>query len=447
MDKEFMTQYLLERNYWWDKGKVEEDEKGIQRTEYLTRVEKTLDLDRIICLSGVRRAGKTTLLFQLISSLLEDNKPKCIVYVKVDDVLNKISDLREVISLYHELTGVNPKSNRVYFLFDEIHFMDDWQLQMKYFIDSHYKSKFIISGSSKTMLYKDASESLAGRIRFIDVFPLTFKEFLEFNGIDLNLEAGMEFKAIKANYGRLLPKKNKILHMFREYLTVGAFPEWFKIKNKTEWQKTLVDDYLSLILFKDIVHVFKVKDPILLEKLLCDIAEFSTNRFSYLALSNRLDADRETIKLYLHYLNAAGLIFISEVYSKRKKARERLEKKIYFWEEGLRKALTLDKDEAKAVENVVAWHLVKKGMQEKVFFKPYYWKNKGEVDFILEGKNILPVEVKYQQNPGKIKPLLEFMDEHKLNKGIVVTKDLIDQKKIDGKTISFIPAWLFLVTT
>jgi len=445
MDKDFLIKYLSERNYWWNTGKIEEYEKGIERKDYISTINKILNLNRIVCLVGIRRSGKTTLLFQLMDLLLGKNDPKRIVYVKIDDILSKIDNLRDITSVYHELTGIDPKSNRVYFLLDEIHFMKDWQLQIKYFIDSHYKSKFIVSGSSKTMLYKDASESLVGRIRFVDVFPLTFREFLRFNGMELNLKEGMEFKTIKENYYNLISKKEEILHFLRLYLEVGAFPEWFRIKDRREWQKTLVDDYLSLILFKDIVHVFKVKDPLLLEKLIHEIATLSTNRFSYLSLSNRLDADRETIKLYLYYLKASSLIYISEVYFRRKKSRERLEKKMYFWEEGLRRALTLDDNEGKSIENVVVWHLIKKGMKEKPFFEPFYWKNRGEVDFIFDGKKILPVEIKYRENPLHINSLIEFLDKFSIDKGVVVTKDFLDEKIIKDKKILFIPAWLFLL--
>jgi predicted AAA+ superfamily ATPase len=81
---------------------------------------------------------------------------------------------------------MDPSRESTYFLLDEIHVMKEWQLQLKYYTDAHAKCRFIISGSSKTLLYRDASESLAGRIRFFEVFPLTFREFLEFNNIDLS---------------------------------------------------------------------------------------------------------------------------------------------------------------------------------------------------------------------------------------------------------------------
>ena len=446
MEKEFLIEYIRKKNIWWDIKKVEERDKGIERKEYIEKIYQNLKLDRIICLSGIRRSGKSTLLFQLIDNLLKDGvKPQKILYVKIDDLIGKIDDIRDIVKIYQEITGIDPKNEKVFFLFDEIHFLKKWQFQLKYFIDAKYKSKFIISGSSKTLLYKDSSESLVGRIKFIDVFPLTFREFIEFNNIKLNIQRSLKYETVKRVYHKILPKKEKILFLFRQFLDVGCFPEWFKIKNLSQWQRILTEDYLSLIIFRDIVHIFKIKDPVLLEKLVNEIAQFSTNRFNYSSLSNRLDADRETIKLYLYYLTSSMLIFISEVYFKTKKARERLEKKIYFWEEGLRKALTLDKDEGKAVENVITWHLIKKGFEEKQFFKPFYWKNKYEVDFIFDGKELVPIEIKYQDYTKITKGIIEIMNKFKIKKGIIITKDLLEKKEIDKKEVLFIPVWLFLL--
>lgn len=452
MDKEFIISYLKKRNYWWKTSKIEEDDKGLKR-DYMSGIDEALELDRIICLSGIRRAGKSTLMFQIMDKLIESGvKPESMVYAKIDDLTGRIESLHDVINVYHEITGTNPYNERVYFFFDEIHFMKNWQQHLKFYIDLKSSSKFIISGSSKTLLYKDASESLAGRIRFIDVFPLTFSEFVKFSGSSIKIETKLYEKnmdEIKQIYYDLLPRKEELIYLFSEYLKVGGFPEWFKVKNISQWRKILVDDYLSLILFKDIVHTFKLKDPILLENLVRETARFSSQRFSYLSLSNRLDADRETVKLYLYYLKSSMLIFISDVYSKNKKVRERSEKKIYFWEEGMRKALTLDENEATAVENVVAWHLIKEGFSKKVFFEPFYWKNKYEVDFVLETDILIPVEVKYMEHPKDIKGLLKFMEKFSQKKGIVVTKDLLEERKInlEGQEVQvlFIPAWLFLL--
>jgi len=230
-------------------------------------------------------------------------------------------------------------------------------------------------------------------------------------------------------------------------LEVGGFPEWFKVKNRNIWYKTL-EDYIALILFRDIISIFPVKDAALLEKLVRETAQLSTNRFSYLNLSNRLDADRVSVKNYLHYLQSSMLIFLSEVYSGSKSMSERKEKKIYLWEEGLRKALSLDGDNAKAVENVVAWHLFKKGSKSRVFYRPYYWRDITEVDYVYyDGKVLLPVEVKYgsKVSGSSLKGLSEFIEKYKTKKAIVITKDLFEEREMNGSDVSFIPAWLLLL--
>jgi len=291
-------------------------------------------------------------------------------------------------------------------------------------------------------------ESLAGRIAFVNVFPLTFREFASFSGLSIKGEADiLDYESIKKFYQDNSLLKERIQNVYNEYLEVGGFPEWFKVKNRNIWYKTL-EDYIALILFRDIISIFPVKDAALLEKLVRETAQLSTNRFSYLNLSNRLDADRVSVKNYLHYLQSSMLIFLSEVYSGSKSMSERKEKKIYLWEEGLRKALSLDGDNAKAVENVVAWHLFKKGSKSRVFYRPYYWRDITEVDYVYyDGKVLLPVEVKYgsKVSGSSLKGLSEFIEKYKTKKAIVITKDLFEEREMNGSDVSFIPAWLLLL--
>jgi len=167
--------------------------------------------------SGIRRSGKTTILYQYIDLLLKTKKPEEIIYAKIDDLLGKIDSIHDILNTYHELTGIDPSRESTYFLLDEIHVMKEWQLQLKHYTDAHAKCRFIISGSSKTLLYLDASESLAGRIRFLDVFPLTFREFLEFNNIDLSgmlpQKSDLEsFEDIEKAYHSIIAHKQSILH-------------------------------------------------------------------------------------------------------------------------------------------------------------------------------------------------------------------------------------------
>ncbi len=451
MDKEFVIDYLKTRNYWWRTGDVSQADKGIIRKKYIEKIQEIEDLERITCLSGIRRSGKTTILYQYIDHLLKTSDPQKIVYVSVDNLLGKIDSIHDILNTYFELTGIDPVSEEVYIFLDEIHVRKEWQTQLKYYLDSHATCRFIVSGSSKTLLYKDASESLVGRIRFIDVFPLTFKEFVEFSGVSLpeELHARIDdFQELEKAYFSVITERQRLLHLMNLYLEVGGYPEWFKIRDVERWYRVLSEDYFSLILFRDITCVFRVKDGMLLERLARDIAMFSTERFTYRGLSERLGVDRETLKLYLYYLSSSMLTSVADVYTRAGKAVEKREKKLYFCEEGLRKSLTLDKDKGRSAENVVAWHLIKRGYGSKVFFKPYYWKNKHEVDFIYDDAAIvLPVEVKYRERVKSTdaRGLVEFMQVFDQNTGILVTTDEFRKDMIDGRDVLFIPIWLFLL--
>jgi len=403
-----------------------------------------MELERIICISGVRRSGKSTLVYQYIRHLLEEGvDPRRIVLIKVDLCLRDMNDLREIISVYKELTGIDPQKERCYFFFDEVHYMEGWQVQVKEFIDMNYESRFFVLGSSVTMMFKDASESLAGRISFIPVNPLSFREYLDFSGFELPSEGSLDDM-----YKALIESRDIILFHLGNYIQTGGFPEWFKIKNIDRWRRTLFEDYLSLILMKDIVHIFKIKDPRLLENLVREVAHLSCERFSYKSLSDRLDSDRETIKLYLYYLKTSGLVNIMQIYSKKKISRERSEKKISFFDEGMRKALTLDLEGTRFSETLVASHLNAMGREMNHLFEPYYWKGDKEVDYVYENRNVLiPVETKYRNDPEDLCGILEFMEKHTSKRGIIVTKDTYKvEDHGDSGIIFFIPLWLFLIS-
>ena len=464
-DREFIVKYLKERNYWWDEQRIYDEDVGFIRGEYRPKLINELRYDRILALSGMRRTGKTTLLYQLMRYLLGSNtKTKHIVYIKVDELLDKFEDLRELIALYEEMTGLDAKKEKIYFFLDEIQYKDGWQFQLKHLLDAKYAGKFIITGSSTSLLYKQASESLAGRITFVDVSAFSFRDFVEFSMVEKELKitamwhewketiSSNGLKNIEKRYEFLLPYREQMIYRFNEYLNIGGFPEWFKVKRQAgenpelEWKRKLAE-YFHIIIHRDVIETFKekIRDPILIEKVAKEAAFFSSNRFSYSSLANRLDGNKDTVREYLYYLEASGLISISEVYFKSKKAREKIEKKIYFCDEGLRRALTVDYDDGKGVETIVNQHLLHIVRNSKTFGKLWYWKNGGEVDFILENEGrAIPIEVKYQENP-EVKGLLECMERFDLKTGIVVTKNKFETRKEGKATIYQIPAWVFLL--
>jgi predicted AAA+ superfamily ATPase len=391
---------------------------------------------------GLRRAGKTTLLFQLTKKLLGESAR--VVFCRIEDIYEGLGSLKEIIDAYEFLSRTDLKNEAAVFLLDEIQYFEKWQVELKRFVDSGYKIRFVVSGSSKIQIYKDASESLVGRISFVEVAPLSFFEFVSFSGISVRKpEFALDGKRLQRSYSELAAKRNILHSLLDEYLETGGFPEWFKVKDRLRWKDILLNEYLALTIFKDIVRLFKIKDPLLIQKLAKDVAANSTERFNYAGIAGRLDTDRETVKLYLSYLSSSRLCYVLDSYTRGGKLREKREKKAVFGEVGMKNAI-IGPNKPKDVETAVDIHLIHYGHGAKVFFTPFYWKNDSEVDFVLETDTLLvPVETKYQSDISEpdLAGVRSFMAGFKCKQGIVVSRDSFD---VEGD-IFVLPAWFFLL--
>jgi len=159
-----------------------------KREEFSNIIEK-LDEKRILSIIEPRRVGKSTLIYQTINYLLENKKveSKRIVFFSGDDTslfFDESDKLSDVLDIYFKEILSESMSNlgsKVYVFIDEKHFIKNWQNFLKTYFDIKYDIKFIVTGSSFVYLYKNASESLIGRIENIYVLPLTFNQFLNFH--------------------------------------------------------------------------------------------------------------------------------------------------------------------------------------------------------------------------------------------------------------------------
>ena len=339
-------------------------------------------------------------------------------------------------------------NKKIYVFIDEIQNVRGWQMLLKKYYDLRYSSKFIVSGSSSSLIYKNSSESLAGRISFIDVFPLTFREFLQFNSIEIP-EMSLDFQSLKRIYYDLTPKVNDIAGFLSQYMNIGGFPEWFDIKNEEVWFKILAEEYTSLLIYRDIVRVFSIRDPLLLESVFRFVASHSGERSSYLGIAKQNDGDKETSKQYIFHLARSHLIYLSDFYTKSKKASERKEKKIYFCDTGLKNSIGGRQDIGFDAETSVFLHCLKH-VSGYPMGKIFYWfdKKKNETDIIMSyGSELIPVEVKYRSSieDMDLKGILNFCKNFSVKNAYVVTKSLMEEREIEGIRVSFIPLWLFLL--
>ncbi len=435
---------LIHSNPWWSTGKIPEYVPIIKR-DVFRLLKQELDKDRISAAVGPRRVGKSTLLYQIIDELLKNGvSAGNILYVSFDYTRGSIE---EVIDNYLEL--MNPEG-KIYCFFDEVHQVSDWSLTLKNYYDFKKNYKIFVSGSSSTLLYT-TTESLVGRIWFVPVHPMSYREFLKikckktvnFENITPSGEFLVAIDDLFEMEYEILKVKETLKRMLREYILWGGFPEYTqKAYLSEEWQNYLRQNFISLTLFKDVLSVYSVREPKALENLMYLIAEKQTLPLNNYTLSKILHIKKETVDNYLQYLKSAHLIFGATYYSKNATKRITKESKYYIVDTGLRNALLVesmlgDDTLGKDIEGAVAAHLMRH--QPGIDAKLFYWKDKYEVDFVF---NDIPIEIKFKNDVrlGELKGIIKFMEQFESKYGIVVTKDMFKMQD----NIFFIPAWLFL---
>ena len=147
-------------NPWWEKQESISEFVGVPREE-LSQLITSLDDSKVTIISGVRRAGKTTLMYQMIAYLLESGiNPINILFLGLEDPAFVEHDL---ITLITEYRKEHTPKGKIYLFLDEIQSKEDWERIIRKEIDTRKESKIIISGSSSTLLSGKHSAILTGR--------------------------------------------------------------------------------------------------------------------------------------------------------------------------------------------------------------------------------------------------------------------------------------------
>ncbi|MEM5771668.1 MAG: AAA family ATPase, partial [Candidatus Aenigmatarchaeota archaeon] len=177
---------LLKYNEWWETGKVSEKNLEAYKRYLFYIILKFIQDRQIILITGLRRVGKTKLLYQIIHNLLENGvDPRKILYFSFDE---EAFDIKDVLETYKKsiLRKDFKDVDRIYVFFDEVHKCKDWENKIKVYYDLNPNIKFFLSGSASLIISKQAKESLAGRIYEFVLKPLTFKEFLEMKNVEVS---------------------------------------------------------------------------------------------------------------------------------------------------------------------------------------------------------------------------------------------------------------------
>ena len=385
------------------------------KREYFAELKGLLDKRQIIVICGLRRIGKSTLMYQLIQHLIkEGTDPLKILYFSFD---KKTNEIKEVLDAYSKITENDYEKENIFIFLDEIYKLKNWHRELKLLYDTLPNVKFIVSGSASLKIEKEARKDLTGRAFYVEMKPLSFKEFFElrFNTKLENVKVWED--KLKINFPIFLKK---------------PFPEIidFEPDRVIEYIKELV---LDKILFSDFPRTFKGVDPNLLQTL----AEiFLSNPGFYLntdSLSKNLKKSKNDIISHIRFLELGYIIRIVKNYRGSTVSASRKLKRVYPYHPSLSQGVFKEVEESKLAECFV----------RSCLNAEFYWrKDKKEVDFVCGG---IPVEVKYKNNisDSDIKNLLVFMDEFKVKKGYLISKDKFDKIHTDSKTIKILPAWRF----
>jgi len=409
---------LRDFNPWWKKEfKVEFKEREIYQ-----KIHKFMSLPQIIALTGLRRVGKTTLMFKFVEDAINKGvEPENVIYFSFDEF--KETEIKKIMKEYEELAEKDFRDGKYVFLFDEIQKLDDWENQLKSIYDTFGKNiKMIISGSESLFIKRKSKETLAGRIFEFKIETLSFKEFLNFRDV--------KFKPV----GIYQKELNKL---FKEFILTLGFPELVDIKEKEIIKKYIKESIVERVVFRDMQKLFNIENLSVVESLFNIFLEEPGQIVEVSKLAKELGVSRQTISNYLTYLEESFLIRKLYNFSRNRRKIERKLKKYY---PTIISTNLLFKEDEFSKSKVFEWMMVNQLKPEFFWRDPY----KNEVDIILYDKKIMPVEVKY----GKIDVggLLIFMKKFKVKEGYVISKSVEEKQKFDGKNISIIPAFKFLLS-
>lgn len=352
------------------------------------KLEEHLDKKQITVITGMRRVGKTTALKYLLERIKSKNK----IYLDLEKVENRYifhQSLYKDIEISLQIEGINFES-KAYIALDEIQLVPEITSVIKYLYDN-YNIKFLLTGSSSFYLKNHFTESMAGRKRIFEMFPLSFFEYLHFIGEPLPARA----KPGQAYFNITYYQKYK--EHYLNYIEFGGFPELTFTNSKEvkfEYIKDIINSHIELDI-KLLSDFSKSKDLYNLIRLLSNRLG---SKVDYSKLSGILGLHRNKIRDYIDFLEFTYLIRLVPVYTKNADREISKQNKIYFIDSGIAYVLG-NKNISQLLENSIASQLRLYGEIK------YYAKKTGqEIDFILDNK--CAFEVKETPTRGDLNTLV-----------------------------------------
>jgi uncharacterized protein len=387
-------------------------------------MEKYISTKQVVIISGIRRCGKSSLMF-LIKEKMNLKEPEY-CYFNFDDerIIADISILDNIYNLHIEVYGTEP----VFFL-DEIQNITNWEK----FVNRMYEQgrKVFVTGSNAKLLSSDISASLTGRNRLIELYPFSFSEYLRFTGSSYDLN-------------RLTSKsKSLLLKDFNKYFDTGGFPLVVK-----EDDMELINAYFQDILYRDIISRYRLTLVNEIRQIGLYFASNIGKLFSYSTLKDISGVKSlSSIKDYLYYYEQSYLYFYLKKYDYSVKKQIMNPKKVYTVDHSFahRLGFNFSENKGRILENIVYIELLRRGKEV------YYHSGKKECDFVVKkGLNVTEaIQVVFQLNihnhEREYQGLEEAMTVHNLESGLLLSHNGEDYDYAGNAGIKVMPVWEWLL--
>lgn len=335
------------------------------REVYLDKIKKYIDTEFIKVITGVRRSGKSYLLKMLEEELKNRGvQSDYILYLNFESL--ELMDVVDAKDLSSYIQPIAPKKGRCYFLFDEIQRIKNWE-KLVNGLRVSYDADIYITGSNSEMLSGELATLLAGRYVEIQIYPLSFTEFLHFKSYD----------------------RDKIDAKLKEYFEYGGFPS--VVLSGKDLKVDVLSGIYSSIVLRDIAQRANLRESSMLEKivlfLLDNIGQIvNVNKIANTIKSSGRSISNNTVENYLSLLEKSFLFYKAQRYDIKGKEFLSTSAKYYVVDPGFfRSQINRNRNYGSRLENMVYIELKRRGYQVSV--GKYEEK---EIDFIAsrDGESI-----------------------------------------------------------
>lgn len=385
----------------------------IIREKYLNQLIETKDLNLIKVITGVRRSGKSTLLLQfkdyLTNSGIDKNN---IIYMSFESA--EWYDIKNYRDLYNYIKS-KYNGTKLYLLLDEVQNIGEWEKAVNSFLVD-IDADIYVTGSNANLLSSELTTLLAGRVYTVQIYPLSFAEYIQI----------YPFKNNEDKY-----------KMFDKYLKFGGMPMLASLNDNERLMVNYLSDIKDVVLKKDIIARNKIKDIVFLDNLLQYMSTvigtlINPSSIAEFMKKNGSSIDNETVDKYLKMIENAYFIYRIPKYELKGKKILKTQGKYYFVDNGLKNILSgfSSYDSGSSYENIVCMELLRRGYE--VYVGKY---NDLEIDFIAispeekiyyqVARSILSEEVENREK----RSLLAIDDNYKK---VILTMDNAYNKVIDG---------------